>query len=485
MRGSSLAADGFVDDVGDASAALRTRHGVVVPPNMRYRVFLLVGLGIAVQYWIRSSISVAVTVAPRRYEWSGPWAALSLSAFFVGYMPGQVPWSLFATRVSPRVALACSVVICSLGTFAVAGALESGPTVCAFRALTGLAQAATFPCTYALMNEWAETAEISRAIGLVKCIGENGGALLGLAGSELLLRQRLVLPGGVRIGGLQLVFFSPAVAGIIWVAFFLVLVPPRGAYRSSRAPAGAVVADKAPASVPWRGLVGRVPWVCYGNHVAGNWMSYLLLTELPTFARRELGLSGAKASLAVATPYVFIGAGLYYGGRACDAAILRGYKRSNVRVFCQSLSVLGGFFLVAAALVAKTSAALSLVFLNIGAVGVTGVGLGVCAIYLELSREWSGIFYALSNTLATLPGILAPIATASLLNRCGNYTGWIAAFAIGLALGGAATAVFVATFRGEDLSPLPSLDGKRDADPLRAPLLLPGDATTRPAYVDF
>lgn len=251
-------------DVGQRSSA-----------SLRYRVFTLVGLGIAVQYWIRSSISVAVVLAPDRYGWRGPWAALSLSAFFVGYMPGQIPWSLFASKISPRLALSASVLISSLATCAVAGALRSGPTVCCFRVVTGLAQAATFPCVYALMNEWAEPSEISRAIGLAKCIGENGGALLGLAGSELILRARLVLPfGGPTIGGLQLVFLAPATAGTLWTIFFLILVPPRT--RSSRRrddSSASSVPSKAPAfAPPWRGLLGwhRSPVACYLNHATAS-----------------------------------------------------------------------------------------------------------------------------------------------------------------------------------------------------------------------
>ena len=157
----------------------------------RYRVFALVGCGIAVQYWIRASISVAVTLAPERYDWRGPWAALSLSAFFVGYMPCQVPWSRLASRISPRSALASSVAISSAATLAVGCSLRSGAAVCAFRVATGFAQAATFPCTYALVNQWAEPAEISRAIGVAKSIGENGGALLDLP------RAREFGPGAV------------------------------------------------------------------------------------------------------------------------------------------------------------------------------------------------------------------------------------------------------------------------------------------------
>ena len=182
----------------------------------RYKVFALVGCGIAVQYWIRASISVTVALEPERYDWRCPWATLSLSAFFVGYMPCQVPWNRLASRISLRSALAASVEISPAAAFAVGCSPRGRAAVCVFCVATGFAQAATFPCTYALANEWAEPAEISHAIGLAKAIGENGGALLGLAGSELVLRARVTVPrSNIRVGGVQLVYFAPAVAGAV------------------------------------------------------------------------------------------------------------------------------------------------------------------------------------------------------------------------------------------------------------------------------
>ena len=112
----------------------------------------------------------------------------------------------------------------------------------------------------------------------------------------------------------------------------------------------------------------------------------------------------------------------------------------------------------------------------------------MCAVYLELSHEWSGVFYALSNMLATVPGIVAPIATAGLLRGLGAFRGWVAAFAIGLGLGTAAACLFFRQFHGVDLRPLPEIDGAPDDggadDPLAAPLLAVGDAGRAPSYAD-
>ena len=433
----------------------------------RYRVFALVGCGIAVQYWIRASISVAVTLAPERYDWRGPWAALSLSAFFVGYMPCQVPWSRLASRISPRSALASSVAISSAATLAVGCSLRSGAAVCAFRVATGFAQAATFPCTYALVNQWAEPAEISRAIGVAKSIGENGGALLGLAGSELILRARLPLGPKLRVGGVQLVFFLPALAGLAWSLLFVALVPAAPAAARDRAASSASAAAAAP--VVWRSLLfGRVQLVIYCNHAASAWLSYLLLTELPTFAEEALGLEGAKASLCVATPYVLIGLGLLVGGRACDAAIARGHRRADVRVVCQVVgSVVSATFLFLAALLAPAAPGAAIACLNLGALCYVGVGLGVCAIFLELANADPGLFYAVSNMLATVPGIVVPIAAAALLRRFSTHSGWVAVFGIGLVVVSPAAAAFVYTFYGADIAPRKSIDRASSlADPL-------------------
>ena len=185
----------------------------------------------------------------------------------------------------------------------------------------------------------------------------------------------------------------------------------------------------------------------------------MLLTELPTFARNVLRLSGAKASAAVATPYVLIALCLFYGGKACDHFILKGYRRSNVRVFCQVVgNVGGGGLMVLAALVAPKSPMLALIFLNLGAVCTAGVGLGVCAIYLELSHEWAGLFYAVSNVFATIPGILVPIATAWLLDHLAQEAAWITTFLIGFVVASTAALVFLRTFAQVDLEPLECLD---------------------------
>ena len=310
------------------------------------------------------------------------------------------------------------------------------------------------------MATWADSAEISRAIGLVKCLGENGGAMLGLAGSQLLLTASLSAP--IRIGGLELVFVVPGVLGLVWVVVFLALVPTR---RRSPGKGGG-------APPPWRALLTEpAALATYFNHGASSWLNYLLLTELPSLAAGPLGLTGASASAAVATPYIFVGSGLLVGGRVCDACIARGFKRGSVRVTVQAGGAAAGLLgacAAAAALRGATWPALGL--LNAAALAQSGTGLGACAVFLELSKKHSGVFYAISNVFATIPGIVAPLATTALIDSTGQ-SGWIWSFGIGGLISFAAVVPFASLFFGTSLEPRRAIDGDPSAD-LDAPLLL-------------
>ena len=135
----------------------------------------------------------------------------------------------------------------------------------------------------------------------------RAGALLGLAGSELLVRARLPLPGGRAVGGLSLIFIVPAVLGLVWCAAFLALVPSTHAPCKAKAtpnsdegspPPGhphdqqqqqqqeRASAERGGGARPWRALfTERRCLAVYFNHFATAWLQYLMLTQLPTFAR--------------------------------------------------------------------------------------------------------------------------------------------------------------------------------------------------------
>ena len=92
--------------------------------------------------------------------------------------------------------------------------------------------------------------------------------------------------------------------------------------------------------------------------------------------------------------------------------------------------------------------------------------------FLELSRKHSGIFYAISNVGATVPGIVAPLATSVLLDAF-DREGWVLSFGLGGAISLLACVPFALLFFGSSLEPLPCLDGAAapEAEDLAAPLL--------------
>ena len=138
------------------------------------------------------------------------------------------------------------------------------------RVCSGLAQSGTFPCAYALLSTWTTKEEKSQGIGIIRSVGESGGAMMGLLISEVLLSLTIRLPGGAYVPGLYSVFWLWSVLGLAWVVVWLVLVPERDV------PGAKPGSGEAPASPPWRQFLTRPEALAlYANHTAvsgGHWL---------------------------------------------------------------------------------------------------------------------------------------------------------------------------------------------------------------------
>ncbi|KAJ1451958.1 major facilitator superfamily domain-containing protein [Pelagophyceae sp. CCMP2097] len=434
----------------------------------RFGVIVFLGCGVAVQYWVRSAATVAVRRAARRYDWSGWMMPVALSAFFVGYLVGQVPAALMAYRTSARTTLGLSVLATALLNLALVPCLASAKLVIVLRVLCGLAQAATFPSLYSLASEWAGSSETSRAIGTAKALGESGGALIGLAGSMLLIDVRLTLPGGAHVGGLSLIFFVPAAFGLLWAVLLFACVPPHAPAPLRKAPDAAPPQSPAlqvegralprplPSAAVWRALLCDTDCrVLYANHFAVSCFNYLLLTQLPEFCEAGLGLSGAFAAAVVASPYVTFFFALIAAGRAADAAISRrsggdgetaAAARATVRTRIQVTGLVGSSAAMvlcgggAARMAAPAAVPAAVALLNVAALFLATTGVGFGAVYLDLTKDAAGLLYAVSNVFATLAGVAVPQWTHIILAAAGPRYGWTFAFATSGYIGcGAAT----------------------------------------------
>ncbi len=140
-----------------------------------------------------------------------------MSAYFMGYTVGQIPWGLLADRFGSRRVIALSVLGASLSTV-VFGSVSGFTTAIAARFFTGLLGAGIFVPSVRLIAEWYEARERGTALGLFN-VGSSAGQMVVTWSSPL-----LALFLGWRLGIAVQGAVGVAFAGVIW---FLLKDGPR------------------------------------------------------------------------------------------------------------------------------------------------------------------------------------------------------------------------------------------------------------------
>jgi ACS family sodium-dependent inorganic phosphate cotransporter len=184
--------------------------------------------------------------------------------------------------------------------------------------------------------------------------------------------------------------------------------------------------------------------------------AYLQLTELPTFLAEVLGIDVGKSGVLTALPNLALAASTIGGGLLCDALIRRkdlslliGRARSGGRTerkrrlriaFNAAGLLISGVCLVGCAVSDRVlpvrwiePAAVVLMTLAVGASGLTIAGWSA-NIQDVGGVALSGLTCAVVNTFATLPGVLAPVASGALTDRLGDRAGFTTIFLVAFGL---------------------------------------------------
>jgi nitrate/nitrite transporter NarK len=133
-----------------------------------------------------------------------------MSAYFTGYMVGQIPWGLLADRFGSRRVMAVSVLGVSLATV-LFGFGADFLSLVATRLLAGLLGAGVFVPSVRLIAGWYEVRERGTALGLLNVGGSIGLIVVTWASPLLALsygwRLSIVIQGLVGVASSLLVWF--------------------------------------------------------------------------------------------------------------------------------------------------------------------------------------------------------------------------------------------------------------------------------------
>ncbi len=481
--------------------------------STRYVVVLWSWLGLVLVYAMRVNLSVAIDPMAAQFGWDNDTRGFVLSAFFIGYLFGQVPGGLLATRYGAKwvfglgvfsTALltlflplaACGDWLCPDAAAAAAASNNSAApspssssssspspspspsshhhhhsrshllSLDLVRVLMGLFEAVTYPSLMALLGEWSPPDERSRIVGLAFS-GAQIGTAVAFPLSCYIASRTLADPAAnlvpsnfpnawlVRWPG---VFYAFGLLGCLWFlgwSRFVYSSPaahPRISDRERREIEDALARNRdgkpaaagggggggrararamPPASI-WRGiLTNRASIAVLVAHFTNNWSLYLMLTWMPTYMSKMLHYD-LKSAGVLFVPYLAMAVVTWLAGALADRLIARGgpwWSRRRVRILVQ----LTGNLIPAAAFlvlgfVTDPSLALAVMIVAVSASGAAYPGYS--ANVLEICPNYAGVFYSVSNTLATVPGIAAPIIAGAIVKSPPTEGQWRAVFGI-------------------------------------------------------
>jgi MFS transporter, ACS family, solute carrier family 17 (sodium-dependent inorganic phosphate cotransporter), other len=394
-----------------------------------YTVVLLCFAAAFISYIDRSNLSVAAIAMKEEFRWSETTKGFVLSSFFVGYMLLQVPSALLANRYGGKLLLGLAVIWWSLFTILTpAAAYLSLPALLAARIALGLGEAAVFPGCINLIGRWVPVEQRSRAVALFTS-GLSLGTVFALPVTGAL----------VRTYGWPNPFYVFGAIGLVWAVAWFPLVGSGRGIPEEPSPDGK-------RTVPW-GTLLRTPavWAIIVNHFAHNWLLYVLLAWLPSYIKATFGVSLATAGVLSAAPSLAMFLAANAAGNIADRMIAAGRHRTLVRKLMQCTGLFGAAtFLLLVPLATSTSVGVLLMSGAAGALGCCAAGFSSNS--FDVAPRHADIIWGISNTLATLPGIVGVAATGWMVERTGTY---VSAFVLTAVIAIAGGLVFLVFGSGE------------------------------------
>ncbi|XP_054276843.1 uncharacterized protein LOC128995928 [Macrosteles quadrilineatus] len=358
----------------------------------------------------RVIMPIAIVPMTDQFKWSLHWQGWILSAFAFGYFTSQVIGACAASRFGGKTVLLFAVFLWSVSTSVTPLLATSIPSLIFCRVLLGLGEGLGLPTIFHIFAHNVPIEERSRAFGYLVAAGSVGQTVASIICPHLAWQTSFYLFGTL---------------GIVWVFIWLIF------YNDSTS----LAKDEIPLFVPkvtntnvrWTEFVCHWPlWAVYVAHFAMNWSNYIIMQWLPTYLSRNLGANKESISL-TAVPYIVNSLIGIVAGHFADRLVSRRWSVLSVRRLMTSVGLIGpGIFLLAFCAVDNLLAAVVFVSISMGLCASNSAGH--LSNHADIAPNHAGITFAISNTLATIPGILCGPLTAELVTT--SHGRWFPVFVL-------------------------------------------------------
>ncbi|OCT58452.1 sialin [Xenopus laevis] len=411
--------------------------------SARYNLALMALLGFFMLYALRVNLSVALvdmvksnstprenttanicpdhTTAPRilhnstgrKYDWDADTQGWILGSFFYGYILTQIPGGYVAGKIGGKQLLGFGILGTAVFTLLTPLSADLGAGwLIAVRAVEGLGEGVTFPAMHAMWARWAPPLERSRLLSL-SYAGAQLGTVVSLPVSGLICYYV----------DWVYVFYIFGTLGVLWFILWCFLVSDtpqshRSITDSEKEYILSALQDQLShrKSVPCCAMLKSLPlWAIIVAHFSYNWTFYTLLTLLPTYMKEILRFNAQENGFLSALPYLGCWVFMILAGIMAD--YMRGklnFSTKVVRIIFNTLGMLGPAIFLLAAGYTGCNYSMAVVFLTLsttlGGFSVSGYGIN----HLDIAPSFAGLLLGITNTFATIPGMVGPVIAKAL-----------------------------------------------------------------------
>jgi ACS family D-galactonate transporter-like MFS transporter len=382
----------------------------------------LLAISVFINYIDRGCGSIAAPALKDELHLSPSQLGILLSSFFWTYAGFQILSGWLVDRFNVNWVLAAGFLIWSSATAATSTAHSFG-VLLALRLLLGAGESVAFPSYSKILAEHCPEILRGRANAFISS-GIAAGPAFGIFFGAMLMARYGWRPFFVGLGLLSLLWLLP------WAKYM-----PVGP--------GLDVSSTAQAPGIFEILKQRSAWGTFFGLFAYNYLSYFLLTWLPSYLVHERHFSMQKMGGIGGAAYLILAISALVSGWVSDFWIARGGTPTRVRKTFTALGLALGSIFCFAVVVFAFDERLATLFLFL-----TCAGAGLCTSNLwaitqtlagpQAAGKWTG----LQNFVGNFAGIVSPALTGFVVDRTGHFF-WAFAVTAGVLLVGAVSWAFV------------------------------------------
>lgn len=291
--------------------------------DMRWYAIALVTVAIAISYFDRQTLPVAISAIQRSIPISNQQFSYLQTAFLLSYAAlyalGGRLLDLLGTRRGFFIIMLWWSLACALH-----GLASSFTLLVVARFLLGMGEGGAFPAAVRVVAEWIPAAERSTAVGIINAGTAVGSVLAPPLIGLILLRS-----------GWRMVFVAAGAAGIAWVVWWIFAYPSNTATLSSNTRETRTLARY----LTFREIISirSVRALVFAKFMSDSaW--YFLLFWLPKYLYDARGFDIKHVSYYAWIPYAASGVGSFLGGWLSSRLLRRGRSLDFARKLALGIS---------------------------------------------------------------------------------------------------------------------------------------------------